>query len=164
MMSRLAPATEVSPLAVDWLNAKIADTPSHFAAANRLYLSRSDAKIRFVSNELQLTDVLREFGFEMLLMSKLSLADQINVFRTADYIIGPHGAAFTNLAFSKPGATFIEFFSKGYYSPSFNRFCAIRDLKYGFLIGEPTAIGGYTIEPNHLREILSQALDMQKRG
>ena len=43
-------------------------------------------------------------------MGKISLADQVNIFRSADFILGPHGAAFTNLAFSKPGAKFIEFF------------------------------------------------------
>ena len=107
------------------------------------YVSRDDAKIRFVSNELELNPVLKEFGFETLLMGKFSLADQINIFRSADFILGPHGAAFTNLAFSKPGTKFIEFFSNGHYSPSYNRFCAIRGLSYGFLVGEPTILGGF---------------------
>ena len=115
-------------------------------------------KIRFVSNETQLTNILSEFGFEILAMSKLSLADQINLFRTADYIIGPHGAAFTNLAFAKPGATFIEFFSKGTTLPHSTVSAEFGSLKYGFLIGEPTTIGGFAIEPDHLKAILAQAL------
>ena len=158
MLSKLAPTTEVSPDAVGWLNEKVKVSPSGSVLPKRFYVSRRDAKIRFVSNETQLANTLSEFGFETLTMSKLSLADQIDLFRTAEYIIGPHGAAFTNLAFAKPGATFIEFFSKGHYSPSFNRFSAIRQLKYGFLIGEPTTMGGFAIEPNHLKEILAQAL------
>jgi len=158
MLSRLAPATEVSPDAVDWLNRKIVPVPSDFSVPKRIYVSRDDAKIRFVSNEPELNPVLNEFGFETLLMGKFSLADQINIFRSADFILGPHGAAFTNLAFSKPGTRFIEFFSKGHYSPSYNRFCAIRGLSYGFLVGEPTKLGGFSIQPNHLREIITQAL------
>src|SRR6185437_6497329 len=106
------------------------------------------------SNESQLTDLLKEFGFETLVMSKLSLADQINVFRTAEFIVGPHGAGFANLAFSKAGLTFIEFIPRGHYFVSFNRIAGIRGLKYGFLIGEPTGMGGYSINPHHLRAIL----------
>lgn len=158
MLSVLSSTMDVSPDALDWLNKKIVVAPSSLVRPKRIYVSRCDAKIRFISNEPLLADVLSEFGFETIVMSKLPLADQIDVFRAAECIIGPHGAAFTNLAFSKPGAIFIEFFSKGHFSPSFNRIAAVRKLKYGFLVGEPTRIGGFSINPNHLRAILSQAL------
>jgi capsular polysaccharide biosynthesis protein len=149
---------EVSPVAVNWLNKKFQHAPSTLIGSKRIYVSRRDAKIRFVSNESQLGDVLTEFGFETLVMSDLSLADQINVFRTAESVIGPHGAGFANLAFSKPGATIIEFFSRGHYGAYYNRIAGIRQLKYGFLVGEPSRVGGFSIDPNHLRAILSQAL------
>jgi hypothetical protein len=158
LLSKLVSTTEVSPDAIDWLNEKFKDAPSTLIAPKKIYVSRRDAKIRFVANETQLADVLSEFGFETLVMSDLSLVDQINLFRSAEFIIGPHGAAFTNLAFSKPGATFIEFFSRGHYASCFNRISGIRGLKYGFLVGEPTVLGGFSINPNHLRAILSQAL------
>lgn len=122
-------------------------------------MSRRDAKIRFVSNESELTDVLSEFGFDTFVPSSLSLADQMNVFRNAECIVGAHGAAFAHLAFSTPGSTFVEFFSRGHYSPAYNRIAGIRGLKYGFLIGEPTAMGGLSINPNQLREVLSQTLE-----
>jgi capsular polysaccharide biosynthesis protein len=158
MLSKLASTTEVSPDAVEWLNKKFNDTSSTLIGPKKIYVSRRDAKIRFVANETQLADILSEFGFETFVMSDLSLADQINLFRTAEFIVGPHGAAFANLAFSKPGATFIEFFSRGHYAPCFNRISGIRGLKYGFLVGEPTVLGGFSINPNHLRAILLQAL------
>ena len=94
-------------------------------------------------------------------MADQTLSDQIKIFRNARFIIGPHGAAFANLAFSKAGSNFIEFFSKGHYSRSYSRISTIRKLKYGFLVGDPTAMGGLSISPDDLRTLLSQALHSQ---
>ena len=128
MLSKLSSILEVSPDAIAWLNNKFKDVGSHHRTSEKLYISRSDAKIRFVSNEPQLADVLNDFGFKTIVMSGLSIPDQISLFRNAAYIIGPHGAAFANLVFAKRGATFIEFFSKGHYAPCFNRISGIRGL------------------------------------
>ena len=158
MLSMLAPTPAVSADAVDWLNEKLADLPSTFRPPKRIYVSRRDAKIRFVSNEPELTGVLAEYGFTSLMMSGLSLADQIRAFRDADCIIGPHGAAFSNLAFATPGSIFIESYQRGHVSPCFNRIAGIRNLKYGFLVGEASGAGGFAINPRQLRAILSEAL------
>jgi Glycosyltransferase 61 len=158
MLSMLAPVNEVSSDAVDWLNKKFISVSSTLNPPKRIYVSRRDAKIRYVANEAELLDVLTQFGFETLTMSDLSLADQINVFRNAECIVGPHGAAFASLAFSKPRSIFIEFFCRGHWNPAYNRISGIRGLKYGFLVGEPNGLGGFSINPNHLRAILSQAM------
>jgi capsular polysaccharide biosynthesis protein len=144
--------------AISWLNEKFQTGQCSPVTPKRVYISRADAKIRFVSNESELQDTLLKFGFTTLVMSKLSLAEQISVFRAAECIIGPHGAAFTNLAFAQPGSTFIEFFSKGNIHTSYNRISGIRKLKYGFIVGEPTAMGGFSINPAQLRAVLAQAL------
>jgi hypothetical protein len=158
MLSKLSSIFEVSPDAIAWLNDKFKDVGARRVTPKKIYISRGDAKIRFVSNEPQLTEVLTDFGFETMAMSGLSIPDQINLFRNAQYVIGAHGAAFANLAFAKPGATFIEFFSKGHYAPCFNRISGSRGLKYGFLVGGPTRMGGFEINPDHLRTILVEAV------
>ena len=158
MLSRLGTMLEVSPDAINWLNNKFEHTAPTLVTPKRVYVSRGDANIRFVSNEYQLVDVLSKFGFESLAMSGYSLPEQIKIFRDADFIIGPHGAALSNLAFSKPGASVIEFFARGHFAPCFNRISTIRGLKYGFLVGEPTRFGGFAIDPADLRAILAQAL------
>ena len=158
MLSKLSSILEVSPDAIAWLNDKFKDVGARRVTPKKIYISRGDAKIRFVSNEPQLTEVLTDFGFETMAMSGLSIPDQINLFRNAQYVIGAHGAAFANLAFAKPGATFIEFFSKGHYAPCFNRISGSRGLKYGFLVGGPTRMGGFEINPDHLRTILVEAV------
>ena len=144
MLSKLSQMLEVSPVAIEWLNDKFKDVKSDYVSPRNIYVSRSDAKIRFVSNESELKDILGEFGFETMSMTRLSIADQVEVFRNAEFIVGPHGAALANLAFAKPGATLIEFFSRGHYAPCFNRISGIRGMRYGFLVGEPTRIGGFS--------------------
>ena len=151
-------------IAIEWLNDKFKDVKSDYVSPRNIYVSRSDAKIRFVSNESELKDILGEFGFETMSMTRLSIADQVEVFRNAEFIVGPHGAALANLAFAKPGATLIEFFSRGHYAPCFNRISGIRGMRYGFLVGEPTRIGGFSINPRDLRTVLSQALRSHQIG
>ena len=47
--------------------------------------------------------VAAEFGFEPCYPEKLSLAEQVAVFREARHIIGPSGAGFAGLLFVQPG-------------------------------------------------------------
>jgi hypothetical protein len=161
MMSILGQTMEVSTDAINWLNEKFQKTSPPSNVPKRIYISRRDAKIRFVSNESELAGVLSEFGFVTFVMSDLSLAEQIDLFSSAECIIGPHGAAFSNLAFSRAGSTFIEFYARGHYNPCFNRIAGIRSLKYGFLVGEPTEVGGFLVDPNHLRKVLAQAMHIR---
>ena len=157
MLTMLSDTPEVSPDAIEWLNSKFSEGSPKQTGPKRIYVSRKDAKIRFVSNEAQLANVLSEFGFETVVTSDLSLEKQVDLFRQAEYIIGPHGAGFANLAFARPGSTFVEFFPRSYFSPSYNRIAGIRGLKYGFIIGEPTVMGGYAVKPRDLQELLTLA-------
>ena len=92
-------------------------------------------------------------------MSKLSLAIKSIFFVSADYIIGPHGAASYKSGICKAGSNFHRIFFQGHYSPSFNRFCAIRELKYGFLIGEPTTeSAGSQLNPRDLRSNIGASI------
>ena len=72
MLSKLSSILEVSPDAIAWLNDKFKDVGTRRVTPKKIYISRSDAKIRFVSNEPQLAEVLTDFGFETMAMSGLS--------------------------------------------------------------------------------------------
>ena len=110
MLSKLAPTTEVSPDAVEWLNEKVKVGPSGSVLPKRFYVSRRDAKIRFVSNETQLTNTLSEFGFETLAMSKLSLADQIRSFSYCRIYYRPAWGCIYKSRICKAGSNFYRIF------------------------------------------------------
>lgn len=74
----------------------------------RIYISRKHAGNRLVVNEVELVEYLYKYGFTMVEMEHLSVAEQINLFNNAQIVIGPHGSAFTNIIFCKPGSTLID--------------------------------------------------------
>jgi capsular polysaccharide biosynthesis protein len=137
--TRLARTADVSPDALQWLDEKF---PMASPAGRRLYISRGDAPIRYVSNERDVRHMLeQDFGFETLVMSTIAFDEQVRAFREADVVVGAHGAAFAHLAFAPRGAAFLEIFRSGHFNPCYGRMCAIRGIDYGFLIGEPDGLG-----------------------
>lgn len=52
------------------------------------------------------------------------------MFNNAKYIIGPHGAAFTNLIFSNPGLKLIEIIPKNHKSIKCKKFSNLLEFDY----------------------------------
>ena len=102
------------PWIVPWLRAQF--LPADVRRPHRrLYVSRGHARhTRRVENETELMAALEPLGFECIDPGALSPADQVRVFAEAAYIVGPHGAGLTNLAFASPGAAVIELFARDY--------------------------------------------------
>lgn len=156
ILSRLAKTADISPVAIEWLNSKI-KTSNLQIWKKRIYVSRADAKLRYVANELEVQNVLSDFGFETVTLSQYTLEEQIKLFNQAEVVIGSHGAAFANLAFMTPKATFIEFFESGHFNRCFYRVACLKKLKYGFLVGQKNGLG-FSIEVPQLKSLLKQAL------
>jgi hypothetical protein len=156
ILSRLAKTSDISPLAIEWLNRKI--MPSNLdTSKKRIYVSRSDAKIRYVTNESEIQNILSDFGFEIITMSQYTLAEQIKIFAQAEVVIGSHGAAFAHTAFMAPKTTFIEFFELGHFNHCFYRMACLKRLKYGFLIGRKNGFG-FSVDVAQLKSLLNKAL------
>jgi len=77
--------------------------------SNRIYISRGDARYRYITNEKEVMEALTKIGFHCLSLKGMSFIEQISLFYHADTIISIHGAALTNLIFCKPNTTVIEF-------------------------------------------------------
>lgn len=74
----------------------------------RIYISRSKANIRRISNENDLIKLLKKNGFVILNLEDLPVHEQAEFFCNAKIIIGPHGSGFSNLIFSNPGTCIVE--------------------------------------------------------
>lgn len=74
----------------------------------RIYISRADAIARKMANEAELSEALAPRGIEVLTLANMTVVEQIERFREATLVIGPHGAGLTNILFSKPGTTLFE--------------------------------------------------------
>jgi hypothetical protein len=82
---------------------KVSATVPKAAKPVRLYISRARATSRRVVNEKELLNLLEPQGYQSVRMETLSLAEQLALFRDAESIIAPTGAALAFLHLCQPG-------------------------------------------------------------
>jgi capsular polysaccharide biosynthesis protein len=98
----------VHPAALAWLRDSFAHPAAPAKPAARLYVSRSDARYRRLLNELEIRGKLEARGFETIVGSNLSFAEQVAKFAAARTVFGVTGAGLSNIVFSPTGATVVE--------------------------------------------------------
>lgn len=100
--------------------------------SKRLYLSRSRA--RRVLNENELHPILEKFNFEYV-SEGLSFTEQVDLFSQAEVIVGPHGAAFTNMIWCQKSVKILEFFAPSYVNQCYWRMSHQLGFQYYYLPG-----------------------------
>ena len=76
--------------------------------AARLYVSRGRAPKRRLTNEDELMDTLREFGFRVVHFEEHPFEEQVRIAAGARHLVSNHGAGLTNMMFMKPGGRVLE--------------------------------------------------------
>lgn len=101
----------------------------------RLYISRRLAKRRRLLNEDEIVEMLDGFGFRELRLEEHSVAAQIEAFRSAEFIVAPHGAGLIHLLHARPGARLLEIFTGklGSYPRHYRGLAAIAGVYYSNL-------------------------------
>jgi hypothetical protein len=107
--------------------------------ARKLYISRRDSSNRVLENEAEIENVLSAIGFEVVVLSGMSVAEQIELFYSAQCVITPHGAGLTNIVFCRPGATIIELHMNGNFNWVYRRIAHVFELNYDFVAGSVNA-------------------------
>jgi len=82
-----------------------------------LYIARPDSNSRPMRNEEALVARLLRLGVTPVVLSALSLDEQIRLFRHARLIIGPHGGGLANVVFARPGTVLYELLPSHYVNP-----------------------------------------------
>lgn len=67
----------------------------------KLLLARKPSEVRRYNQE-EIIERSKKHGFEAVYLDELSFYDSVKLFREAEVIIGPHGAAWANLIFANP--------------------------------------------------------------
>jgi len=98
--------------------------------AELIYISRKDTKLRGVSNEDDFIQKLEKQGFKSVILSELTVVQQIRLFRSATFIVAPHGAGLTNIIFCRPDTTLVELLPDDYINPCFYSIAEVMGLKY----------------------------------
>ena len=113
--------------AVAWLRTLIEPKTG---GGRRIYISRQDSTRRKIANEDVLIAVLRKEGFDILVLSEYSQAEQIRIFSEADVVVASHGAGLGNLAFAPDGCRIVEIRDPRWNNQQFQALAAIRGQSF----------------------------------
>lgn len=95
---------------------------------NRIYISRSGR--RCITNEDELITLLKKYDFLILADKPRTVTEQISMYYNASFIIGPHGASFSNIIWCRPGTHLFELFSPNYAPDFFLYLAKMMDMEY----------------------------------
>lgn len=130
-------------------------------AGNRLiYLSRTNAPRRRLSNEHILLEPLLKEGFVVHTLDGLSVREQQHLFSEAAVIVAPHGAALTNVVWCQPGTVVVELLSEDYLVPCFRDLSWQTGLVYHPIVCQPVSrqeqgiTGDIVITPEQIKSVL----------
>ncbi len=99
-------------------------------ASRKLYLSRNDGWRRRITNENEVFSALEPYGYEHIVIGRRNIWEQAKLFSQASHVVGPHGAAMTNLVFSSSTCQLMECFSGTFMFPHFYHLCATLEQPY----------------------------------
>lgn len=149
--------------ACDFLRKQFLPSVTKKTSHARIYISRSGARYRRVVNEAELFAPLAEHGFHTVRLESLSLAEQIDLFASAECVVAPHGAGLTNLLWCCPGTRVLELFSPNYVNVCFWALANQLGLDYTCLTGtgEPPPKGR---DPHLVRDDIHVPTDRFRHG
>jgi hypothetical protein len=143
----------------------LAGVPSRHGT--RLWLER-EAMVRNgggTANRNDVYECVKDYGFEVMDMGALPVAEQLGAVHGARTIAGPHGSQFVHAQFMAPISTVIECFSPLHVNPSIIQICRVLKHSYHQIVGRNTVVSPYArgrdceVDCEHLRLILETLAD-----
>ncbi|WP_323355367.1 glycosyltransferase family 61 protein [Cyanobium gracile] len=158
----LAPFDAISPWSIRQLAQRFSTAVSiqdGDLTPQRIFLSRRGAPNRNVINEDAVLALLKPHGFVSLRCERLTLRQQISIFRSATHIVAPHGGALTNLIHARGGHLLELFQAHHGVRPEFFQLAAINGLSYRFLLcSNSPGSHDFHVDIDRLREWLAMTL------
>jgi len=125
-----------------------------------IYIKRSTNIIRHLVNDVEIEEILIRYGFEIIESEKKSLAEQIQIFANARYVIGIHGAGLTNIIFRKNlKLSLLEIFPEDFVPPQY--FCLSNCYGYSYdaVCGTKIINGSFFLSPEILINKITNFLE-----
>ncbi|NQV54328.1 MAG: glycosyltransferase family 61 protein [Rhodospirillales bacterium] len=147
---------------IEWLRRHLApalDARANSIKSKRIYISRRDAEARQLVNEAEIETVLKARGFEIAVLSEMTVADQARLFGRGEIVVGTGGSGMTNMVFAQPEAKLLELHPASYINRAIWYLCSAAGQSYSYIIGSD---GGsrhdYSVDPAALASALNQIL------
>ena len=124
----------------------------------KIFVSRNTEQRRLLNQEA-IEATMRERGFAIVDPAKMTLTEQIALFKGASTVVGPLGAALTNIAFCRSGSRIVALTSQSFPDTFFwflsqHRGHDYSEIRGRDLSGTPDAVGswneGFTLDDEDL--------------
>jgi capsular polysaccharide biosynthesis protein len=112
----------------EWLQSKLFLKESN--NYKKIFISRNNAKYRNTVNETELFNILEKRGFVKFNLDNPSIIEQANFFKNAEYIIGSHGAGFSNMIYSPKCKLVIDIIHENHPQDCFYNLANVFDIDY----------------------------------
>ncbi len=108
----------IHPRIIDFLRHKFLHLPYSPKSKkySRIYISRSKAPSRRISNDEKLVQLLESFSFKSICFEDHTISEQISLFNEADFIVAPHGAGLANIFGANANSTLVELVDTNHFS------------------------------------------------
>mgnify|MGYP001162643947 CR=1 FL=1 len=148
-----------------FLRTKFINMDKKIECSKRIFIDRSDSKFEHckLTNNDEIKNFLVKKGFASFEISKLDFFEQVHLFKNAEIIISPHGAALANIIFSNSNLRLIEIIPKLHPSRKCERISKILGFNYLRVelenkISKSDQIGDMEMSKNSLEKILNNEL------
>jgi capsular polysaccharide biosynthesis protein len=128
----------------------------------KLYISRSDSKLRQVENEPELVEALKPYGYRSVVLSQLSVLERIQLFSRASSVVSATGAGLVSMMFCKPGTQVIELFHEGFVIEPFYDIATKMGMDYSYIICKSDSLVKDAVQGQHenLKVDLAELVDL----
>jgi hypothetical protein len=99
----------------------------------RIFVSRKESSFRRILNEDLMSCLTKDFGFVEIVTEKLSVIEQINLFRHAEIVVAPHGAGLTNILYMPEGSVVVELAGSWHRLPTYVNLAGGLGLRYAYV-------------------------------
>jgi capsular polysaccharide biosynthesis protein len=136
----------------------VSDGEAAPGVGKRLYLSRRAYPRRALLNEAEIEQAVESLGFRVIDPATYPYEEQIRLFRQAEFIVSPHGAALTNLVYSREGVKVIELFPDCYINLGLQRLANLKKTRYGYMVGKSSGAPAGAVDHSFAYSIDAGAL------
>ena len=151
--------------AILWLRNKFINMATKFNCNDKIFIDRSESQFKHCQfqNNKEIITFLNSKGFTSYKIGQLDFFEQIYLFNNAKIIIGPHGAAFSNIVFSNPNLHLIEIIPEDHPSKKCERICNILKMNYTRIkapqiIGNKNLLGDMKVSTKEIEDVLNKFL------
>ena len=124
----------------------------------RIFVTRYPKFKRTLRNNSEIAAFLEGRGYTVIEASDYTLAEQVQLFNKARYIVSIHGASLTNLLFCKPGQVkLVELFADNFQVSCYEQLSIMMDIAYTRLVGSPLGNDSYfEIDLEELKKVVDR--------